>query len=124
MNNNEIFQTEYPPVVLIEAMFQDAKFIQVIDILYVEAKRDKCMIHTVDGKVHEIGDTMKSIAKGLNPTMFVQTHRSFIVNMVYLDSCNYSSVTLKNKKEIPIGETFRESFRSRFCIWGPRKRKK
>ena len=109
-------------VVLVVSLYGDSKFIHVEDILYIMANRNKCMVYTSDGKSHEIGDAMTSVEPDLDPTMFLKIHRSYIINIKYLYSCNYSSVKLTDGTELPIGDSFRQSFKSNFIIWGPRKR--
>ena len=76
-----------------------------------------------DGKTHEFGNTMKSIEKDLDPAVFVKIHRSFIINIKYLDSCCYGYVTMKNHQELPIGDNCRKVLQKYFCVWGPRKRR-
>lgn len=107
MNNNKISFIDYPSVILLESLYQDSKVILVADIIYIEAYRNKCVVHMNDGKAHEFGNTMKSIEKDLDPAVFVKIHRSFIINIKHLDSCCYGYVTMKNHQELPIGDNCR-----------------
>jgi len=67
---------------------------------------------------------MGDIEQDLNPNMFKRIHRSFIVNIRYIDIYNYGSVVLVNGMEVHIGDKYREDLKSSFYFWGTRKRNK
>ena len=56
------------------------KIIPAEDILYLEAADDYVRIHTKDGAFLK-NRTMAYFEKSLDPSVFVRTHRSFIVNV-------------------------------------------
>jgi DNA-binding LytR/AlgR family response regulator len=49
---------------------------------------------------------LKEIKKRL-PSLFVQTHRSFIVNLHYVFSLNTKDLELKNGMEIPVSSGYK-----------------
>ena len=68
--------------------------------------------------------TVSDIEPELNPNMFKRIHRSFIVNIRYIDMYYYGHVVLENGMEVHIGDKYREELKSSFHFWGSRNRNK
>lgn len=83
------------------------KKIHMSHLLYVEVKEhyvhynlyDKSVI-SVYGSLNDVGEKL------LHFYDFVQTHRSFIVNLNYILSMDSKSITIGKNTEIPISKTF------------------
>ena len=57
------------------------------DIVYVEVKNHNCIIHTMDGKIDTgTTTTIENIQQMLPATRFMRCHKSFIVNLSFVDS--------------------------------------
>jgi two-component system, LytTR family, response regulator len=54
-------------------------FVPIKDILFFEKEGRKTLLHTLN-RVLEVTETLGSILQRLNPAIFLQTHRSYIVN--------------------------------------------
>jgi DNA-binding LytR/AlgR family response regulator len=52
------------------------------------------------------------------PDFFVQIHQSFIVNMNYVRSFTYETVTLYSGQVISISKPYRKSVRDKLLKWG------
>ena len=81
------------------ALFTTAEGGRVIclkDIVYLEAQKQKhrVTLHTVRGDV-EVKESFKQCMETLKGISFVQTHRSFMVNLRYVRSYDRMSVTLE-----------------------------
>ena len=127
LKQNFIMRTEmkeYPTDVFLNSCGMGCKRITVSDIAYIEAMRDSCIIHMVDGKRHTQSCPMGDIEPELNPNMFKRIHRSFIVNISYIDMYYYGYVVLENGMEVHIGDKYREELKSSFHFWGSRNRNK
>ena len=94
------------------------KRITVSDIAYIEAMKDNCIIHMIDGKRYTQSCPMGDIEPELNPQMFKRIHRSFIVNIRYIDMYYYGHVVLENGMEVHIGDKYRDALKSSFHFWG------
>jgi len=101
----------YPTDVFLISCGMGCKRITVSDIAYIEAMKDNCIIHMVDGKRYTQSCPMGDIEPELNPNMFKRIHRSFIVN-------------IRNGMEVHIGDKYRETLKSSFHFWGSRNRNK
>ena len=93
----------YPTDVFLVSCGMGCKRITVSDIAYIEAMKDNCIIHMVDGKRYTQSCPMGDIEPELNPNMFKRIHRSFIVNIRYIDMYYYGHVVLENGMEVHIG---------------------
>lgn len=82
--------------------------VQIKDIVYVECSMRRMIIHTRDGR--EINSIFlrqsfeEEAAELLHMQNFLQTHKSYIVNMGYVDLIVTDRVILENKLEIPISK--------------------
>ena len=85
------------------------------DILYFEAWGDYVKVHCKN-KVYVVNSTMKSIEDKLqhNP-LFLRIHRTFHINIHYLESFDTDTAIVCNKT-IPIGQKYRPDLQSRLMI--------
>ncbi len=85
------------------------------DILYFEALGDYVKVHSKD-KAHVVNSTMKSIEDKLkeNPN-FIRVHRSFNINLSFLESFD-SEIAIVSNKTIPIGSKYRSELQSRLMV--------
>lgn len=54
----------------------------------------------------------------------MRIHRSFIVNIGFINEYNYGFVVLENGMEVAIGRNYKEALKSSLCFWGQRQRDK
>lgn len=81
------------------------------EIMYVEALADYVTVVTADAK-YIVHSTMKGIQERLPEEKFIRIHRSFILNLDAIESIENQFV-VSNKRHIPIGASYRETFLSR-----------
>lgn len=77
------------------------------DILFIKADDNYLEIHTTE-KRHVIKSTMKDFLKKLPEDSFMQTHRSWVVQLEKVESFGPNFVNVA-KKEIPISATYKET---------------
>ncbi|MHA6248000.1 LytR/AlgR family response regulator transcription factor [Pontibacter sp. CAU 1760] len=78
------------------------------DILWIEGLKDYIIIQTKDQKIITLLSMNKMMEK-LPDAKFLRVHRSFIVSLQKIDSIEKSRIRI-GKKEIPIGEVYKEQF--------------
>jgi DNA-binding LytR/AlgR family response regulator len=89
--------------------------VQHSDIYYFAALGDYVQVH-VKGSVHTINSTMKNLEEKLkNSTQFIRVHRSYLINLNYLENFD-TEVAVVAKKLIPIGNKYRSGLQSRLNI--------
>lgn len=75
-------------------------------ILYIESSRHRIQIHRVGQEDVEVRSYIKDLLPLLPDTMFVQCHRSYIVNIQYARTLSKSNISLVGNINIPIGEKY------------------
>lgn len=72
-------------------------------LLYCEVLGRTLLFHLSDGGVLESTGSMDDLARQLAPyEIFLRPHRSFLVNMEYVQNISSRAVTLTNRVQIPI----------------------
>lgn len=77
------------------------KKIKHSEITYIEIQKKDMTIHTVN-KVYLIKNSMDKIEKEINNVNFYRCHKSFLVNLEYVESIKQYVAILENKEEVPI----------------------
>jgi len=87
----------------------DRKMIKIkfTSIIYIESLSNYLKIHTSE-KIIITRETITSLEEKLPSTLFLRTHRSYIVSIEKIDSYTNEFIEL-NKKAIPISRSFKES---------------
>ena len=78
------------------------------EIWYIKSDANYVSIQT-EKKKHLIRKTLKELGSTLPPEMFMQIHKSYIINLICIDSVHSDHVMVK-KQEVPIGREFKEPF--------------
>ncbi len=78
--------------------------IQTDQLVCMEGCGNYAFLYTSDGKRHLVSKTLKSYASLLDQLSFVRVHKSWIINLKYLqDFCQYErSLKLQGGREIAI----------------------
>jgi DNA-binding LytR/AlgR family response regulator len=84
----------------------DNKLVRVdfADVFFVEALGDYVHLVTSRGKLI-VYSTMRAIEEKFPPQHFVRVHRSFIINIDYVQALEDNSLLIKDKY-IPVGQTY------------------
>jgi DNA-binding LytR/AlgR family response regulator len=114
-------------VILVKVNYQ---VIQVMldEVIYIKALSDYITIFTTHGKYVTL-NTMKDAVSTLPVDEFTRTHRSYIVNVYFIERTKGPWINIKGQendcvgfeKEIPIGRSYKNGFRRSFLGTKPRK---
>jgi two-component system LytT family response regulator len=87
------------------------KIVQLVisEILYIEALDHVACIYTQSEK-YMSRVSIKTIESQLPTTIFIRTHRSFLVNIDLIKSIEGNMATMSNGISIPFGELYRRRF--------------
>ncbi|MBQ5824936.1 MAG: response regulator transcription factor [Clostridia bacterium] len=58
------------------------------DIMYVESRNSKCIIHSTDGDRHTLYTKLSNIEEELSDDRFLRCHQSYLVNMNHIAKAN------------------------------------
>ena len=86
------------------------KYVKVLlsDIQYIEGLSNYVIIHGAQQKITTYS-TLKNLEDSLPPSHFIRVHKSFIAAFAHISSTDNHSLFI-NKREIPIGASYREAF--------------
>lgn len=73
-------------------------------INYIEADGNYLLFYT-DNKIYKSRSTIRQIIEVLPASMFIQTHRAFVVNKTKIDKFNIKSLVVKNEI-IPVSKNY------------------
>jgi len=108
-NNSE------PSFVLSDRIFvrHNDRIVKIIiaDILYIEADRNYCRIHS-KGKIFLLVVTLKDIEKKLPKEYFIRVHRSYIINLLQIDEVAAKHLVI-SRKAIPLSKSLRADLLTR-----------
>lgn len=104
-------EKEIPKTLIKDAFFVKGttglfRKVNFTEITYIKSEHVYLELFTNDDKIHLIRSTMKSIMNSL-PANFYRVHRSYIVNLDYLESINTLFIVVHHQK-IPISKNYRD----------------
>ncbi|KPI55738.1 chemotaxis protein CheY [Clostridioides difficile] len=70
-------------------------------IKYIEVQKKDMLIHTIN-KNFDVRYSLSKIEKELNPYQFIRCHKSFIINLSYVENIKPNNVILESGEEVPI----------------------
>tara|TARA_R110002050_G_scaffold299089_1_gene463787 strand:- start:18142 stop:18921 length:780 start_codon:yes stop_codon:yes gene_type:complete len=81
--------------------------IKLADIIYVKSDSNYVEVF-LENKKHLVRSTLKNFSDLLPETMFIQVHRSYIVNIHKIESVGDGEVCLNGGKSTPLSANFKE----------------
>jgi len=104
----------YPKHILLERGNRLTK-IQISEITHLKADKDYCWVYTIKGEAFLSNYGIGQIIKRLDPQQFIRIHRSYVINLDYIDECyrdiNKFFITLPNKVELHVGRNYLSSIK-------------
>lgn len=92
----------------------DRSIINLSDVLYCEVINRKINLHIAngaDGNIVEYYGKLSELEKKLGDDFF-KSHRSYLVNLKYISSCNSTEITLSNGEKIPLSRGKKDALMS------------
>ena len=92
----------------------DAQYVRLChhQVLFIEALKDFTKFHTIDGRTHLTLVNLKNLEEQLPSSVFVRTHRSYLVNTQHIHSISNVEVRV-GSHTLPLGQTYREQVTER-----------
>lgn len=79
--------------------------ILISNLVYAEVMGRSVLYHLVSGKVIECTESFSSVCDNLlKYGCFVKPHRSYLVNMRYIDTIESNRLTLQSKETVPVAQ--------------------
>lgn len=81
-------------------------FVKRKNIVYLESRKRSMYLHTLQPE--RAGEcfysTMENMETELNDAGFLRVHKSYLVNMAYIEKLNYDKVLLRNGETLPVSQ--------------------
>lgn len=90
------------------------------DILYIDIYDRKSRIHFTNGRIQKCSYKMKEWEQQLKSELFYRTHKSYIVNLTYVNGSSSRDVFLINGEAIPISRNYIHDFQKKYIELLPR----
>lgn len=71
------------------------------EITYIEVQKKDMLIHTINKDFH-VRYSLEKVEKDLNLDKFVRCHKSFLVNLTYVENIKSNTAILESGEEVPI----------------------
>jgi len=85
------------------------------EIIYIEGSKDYVKIVT-DTQSHLLYHTLKGILEKLNGEYFIQTHRSYLVNRLYISRIVQDNLILTSNEFLPIGQSYKKQLMEKLTL--------
>lgn len=85
----------------------------VSDILYFEILKRTVTLHT-GAKKYQFNGKLSEIEKDERLVDFIKPHKSYYVNLAYIDNIEPAMIIMKNGDKIPLSRNFRQSVTDKF----------
>lgn len=90
------------------------------DLIFIESYGHYIIYHMKEEKI-SVRSSLKLLNKELSDYYFFQVHKSYIINLSYVSSYNYQSVTMETGESIPISKYRYQEFKKKYvAFWGNR----
>ncbi|MBR5648913.1 LytR/AlgR family response regulator transcription factor [Pseudobutyrivibrio sp.] len=90
------------------------QFIKEDNIIYIEGDGKNCIIHLANKKEPiECSETLAKVETLVSKKKFCRTHKSFLINMNYVDSYSHAEVSLQNNEKVLISRLKYKTFNNR-----------
>lgn len=83
------------------------------EIKYVEVQKKDMLIHTVN-KNFDVRYSLEKIEKDLNLEKFVRCHKSFLINLSYVENIKQNVAILESGEEVPISRYRHKEVKEKF----------
>lgn len=87
------------------------KVINLDNIVYMESLNKKVILHKISGNLEEINCVFKDIYEKVKEYSFIRCHKSYIVNIKYVQTFNKLECKVQKDIIIPIGRKYSKDFR-------------
>lgn len=81
--------------------------IEFNELVMIEADGEYLKIHLTDNREVVVFKRLKLLLQELPVSLFKQVHRSYIVNIDFIESIDAYQITLKNRRVVNVGKTFK-----------------
>lgn len=92
---------------------------ELSDVIYLESDTRKIHLHTIQDSTSGLSfyETLDHLSNQLESFGFLRTHKSYLVNIAYIENLHYNQVTLKDGTVLPVSERRYSALRKQYLNW-------
>jgi DNA-binding LytR/AlgR family response regulator len=105
-------QKNYATEIFIKSGYEHLKIV-LDEIQFIKSNADYTEIH-LEEKKSLSSESLKYWIDFLDPWVFVQIHKSYLINFTKVKRVSGNRVTMENNLDLPIGRVYKEAFSNRF----------
>ncbi len=90
-----------------------AEILNVADIVWFEVFGHNVCFHLAGRRELQVRCTFSSVLEQVRPCDFAQIHKSYCVNLAFVERAEPNGVTLTDGTALPVGRSYLKSFRER-----------
>lgn len=79
-------------------------------LLYVESIKNY-VVYTTKDRTIEFKQSLSEVEKTLPRGLFLRVHRSYVVNVQFIQSLRYDGLLLTNDQKLPVGRSYRDGMK-------------
>lgn len=107
---------EKQPLRLIFHLKEGVYSFKISDLIYFEYINRKTVLHTTDKNNYTFtNESLKNILQIMRPHYFEMPHKSFVVNLEYIQSIKGDTIYLIDNVQIPLSQKYASKFRKIFA---------
>lgn len=90
--------------------------VDLTEISHLESEANYVVLHHINGSKLLSRSTMTTFLEQREANLFLRIHRSFAVNKLHIEGIHSNEVHTQNKKVLPLGKNYKETFLSSMGI--------
>lgn len=83
------------------------------EIKYIEVQKKNMLIHTINKNL-DVRYSLEKIEKDINLDKFVRCHKSFLVNLSYVENIKSNTIILESGEEVPVSRYRYKEVKAKF----------
>jgi two-component system, LytTR family, response regulator LytT len=92
--------------------------IEWANVTHIESDRKYALVFEKDNKApYVVKISLELLSQQLAAFHFVRVHKSFLVNMAFINSLNNQDITLHGNVKVPVGDSYRAAFMQRLKMY-------
>ncbi|MDA3734084.1 LytTR family DNA-binding domain-containing protein [Niameybacter massiliensis] len=96
---------------------RELRVISIEDIVYFEVMNRVISIQSLKGEEDRFYSTLDTIEKQLSKGQFIRVHRSFLVNVSYIEKIESKEIVCRNNIRIPVGASYTKSLKEEYTTY-------
>ena len=97
------------------------KVLSFSEILYIEVLDSLLKLHTLSGRAYQTGGHLTQLEQKLPPGQFLRCHKSYLVNMDYVEGIRRYTLLLAGGQTIPVSKQNYTAIKEAYLHYGSRR---